>query len=44
VGAAIDTLKGKLKDNVTKYPPRKYGESRTFLDSLQREFELPLSQ
>jgi len=44
VGAAIDTFKGKLKDNVAKYPPRKYGEARTFLDSLGREFELPLSQ
>lgn len=43
VEAAITAFKEKLKANVAKYPPAKYGEGRGFLDSLRREFELPLN-
>lgn len=44
VEAAVSAFNDKLKANVSKYPPAKYGEARTFLDSLRREFELPVSQ
>lgn len=44
VNTRVDELKLKLKENVTKYPPARYGEARTFLDSLQREFQLPVTQ
>lgn len=42
VNTRMDDLKAKLKANVLKYPSARYGEARTFLDSLQREFQLPI--
>jgi hypothetical protein len=44
VNTHVDDLKIKLKANVAKYPPARYGEARTFLDSLQREFQMPVTQ
>lgn len=44
VNTRVDELKVKLKANVSKYPPARYGEARTFLDSLQREFQMPVTQ
>jgi hypothetical protein len=40
--AAMDAFKEQLKENVNKYKAGAYGEARTFLDSLLREFEMPL--
>lgn len=42
LNAAMDVLKEKLRENVNKYKAGAYGEARTFLDSLLREFEMPL--
>jgi len=37
------SLKEALKGNVAKYPSARYGEARTFVDSLQYEFQLPVN-
>lgn len=42
LNAAMDVLKEKLRENVNKYKAGAYGQARTFLDSLLREFEMPL--
>jgi hypothetical protein len=43
VDDAFKSLKESLKGNVAKYPSAPYGEARTFVDSLQYEFQLPVN-
>jgi len=42
VEAAFASLRDSLKQNVDEYPAAKYGEARTFVDSLRYEFQLPV--
>ena len=43
VDDAFASLKEALKENVAKYPSAPYGAARTFVDSLQYEFQLPVN-
>ena len=36
-------LKEFLRDNIDKYAARRYGQARSFLDSLAKEYEMPLN-
>lgn len=38
---ALDDLVGRLRANVSRHPAGRYGDARTFLDGLRREFPLP---
>jgi hypothetical protein len=40
---ALDDLSDRLRANVSRYPAGKYGIARTFLDSLRREYDMPLA-
>jgi len=39
--ATMDEFKATLKENVSRYPAGKYGQAKTFLDSLLYEYQLP---
>jgi hypothetical protein len=39
--AIFQQLTSKLKENVQRYPPGKYGTARSFLDRLRQEYDMP---